>query len=85
METSQELLVVDSVGNGPTAVAEDKEITKLAFPIKNSDAWAGKIKNFSGDIPDLMTVYHSAADKENKLKDKYLKDAKNRLAQRLIK
>ncbi len=71
----EKICVVDGLGNGKTIVSQDKNITHLAFPIKNIKKWSDKIFLFYGDLEKLMSVYHSKGDTVDLLKEKYLKEA----------
>ena len=75
MDECKKIVPLDSVGNGKTFVSRDPKLIRLAFPITNIERWNKKISTLCGDVEDLMTVYHSDADKPSKLKEEYLQDA----------
>lgn len=70
----KKILILDSLGNGPTKIYRDKNSIYLAFPIKNREKWQRKIFVISGDIDHLMSIYHSNLDQIKELKLRYLKE-----------
>ncbi len=83
LENAKEVLVVDCVGNGVNSFIQDEEILKLAFPLKNIAQIKDKIFLLSGDIDDLMTVYHSEKDTQQKVTSKSLEQAEKLLFERI--
>jgi hypothetical protein len=75
LKLAKEILVVDCVGQSETKVYRDENSIYLAFPIKNKDKFKNKIKIIAGDIDKLMTIYHSELDNISQIKEKYLKEA----------
>ncbi len=71
----EKICVVDALGNGKTIVSQDKNITHLAFPIKNIKKRSDKIFLLYGDLEKLMRIYHSKGDTVEFLEEKYLKEA----------
>lgn len=72
LENAKKVLVVDCVGNGMNKFIQDNKILKLAFPLKNIGQIRDKTFLLSGDIDDLMTVYHSEKDTVEKVSEKSL-------------
>lgn len=84
LEQASKIFVIDCVGNGPTTIDQDPRIMKLAFPLTNIDRFASKVFLVSGDIDDLMTVYHSDEDTIEKLSEHYLREAAGELVKLLV-
>ncbi len=84
LEACEKIIVVDCVGNGKPVCQINENISYLAFPVKNVKKWSSKIFNLSGDIGDLMKVYHSDLDTPNKIKNHFLELAINLLSKKLL-
>lgn len=69
MHSAQNILVVDSVGNGNIAAITDPATIRRAFPIHDLETLGSKIRLLTGDLNALMTVYHSALDLPDRLSD----------------
>ncbi len=74
MNKAKKIMVIDSLGNGPTIKTEDPSLLFLGFPIKNLEKWKSKISVIAGDINLLMKVYHSDADDLDQINEKYLEE-----------
>lgn len=73
MKNSQKIIVIDSVGaSKPNIKKGDLEMIEEAYPIKNIKKFAHKIFTVTGDLEELMKVYHSELDNGKNLKEKYL-------------
>ena len=79
MKKAKKIVVIDSLGNGPTQVTQDENLVYLGFPVKNLDILKSKIFSMSGDFEHLMSVYHSDADDMRGLKQNYLKESTKKL------
>ncbi len=62
MMQAQQIIVIDSVGNGIAKKISDKNILKMGFPIVHMEEWYEKIFFIAGDFGHLMTIYHSDHD-----------------------
>ncbi len=74
----EKIIVIDSLGYGPTTITQDKKLQYLAFPIRGIQSLAKKIYVMCGDFDQLMTVYHSDADDVRGLDHRYLEDGTRR-------
>ncbi|HSX00814.1 MAG TPA: M28 family peptidase [Candidatus Saccharimonas sp.] len=68
---AQQIVVVDSVGDGPPILERDPVLSKLAFPVAD-DELAAKTVIVTGHFDALMRVYHSAADRPGRLRNHHL-------------
>jgi len=75
MNLASTILVIDSVGNGPIEKIRDSGIIRRAFPIGDRTDLVAKTTLITGDINQLMRVYHSEADTEEKLSEESIEDA----------
>lgn len=75
LQKAKDIFVVDCVGNGKTLQTNRIKVIKLAFPINNSSTLKKKITIISGNIDDLMKVYHSNTDTIENLNEEYLDEA----------
>ena len=83
LKNAKAVLVVDCVGNGRNYFIQDETILKLAFPLKNVEQIKHKTWLLSGDIEDLMTVYHSEKDTTKKVSLRQLRQAEDILFERI--
>ncbi len=72
LEKARAIIVVDCVGNDKPEISIDPKIINLAFPLKEVEQYSGKIKILGGNIPQLMTIYHTDGDIPDNLSEKYL-------------
>lgn len=79
LESAKKIFVIDSLGHSPTEIVDDMDTLHLGFPVENLNSWKDKIIFYAGDFDKLMTVYHSDLDDGRYLKEKYLREAKNKL------
>lgn len=79
MQRAKKIVVIDSLGNGPTHVTQDRNLQYLSFPIKHMESLRGKVFAMYGDFQHLMSVYHSNADTVGGLEERYLKEATKKL------
>ncbi len=73
LENAKKIIVVDCVGYSKTEKITDKEILKLAFPIKKLDKLSSKIVMFSADFKKLMNVYQSPIDLPAMVSEEFLR------------
>lgn len=79
MKKTKKIIVIDSLGNGPTYTTQDRNLQYLGFPVKNLKSLRKKVFAMTGDFHHLMSVYHSDADDMSGLSDRYLKEATQKL------
>jgi hypothetical protein len=84
MANAKKLIAVDCVGNGKNIYSQNERMKYLVFPINKSADWSEKIFILNGDINKENKVYHSRLDNAKQLSEKYLKDAANILAKKLL-
>lgn len=73
LENAKKIVVVDCIGYSQTQKITDKNILKLAFPIKKMDKLSSKIVLFSGDYNKLMRVYQSPIDLPLMVSEEFLR------------
>jgi hypothetical protein len=83
MGRCHKIIIVDSLGNGPTIFDQNKELMHLAFPIVNMEKWSKKTFLLYGDMEKLMKVYHTTYDNIKELNNKNLKEASLLLAKEI--
>ncbi len=71
-ENAKKILIVDCVGYSEINFIRDKNILKLAFPIKNLGKLSEKIVIVSGNFKKLMEVYQSPIDSPSNVNDEFL-------------
>jgi hypothetical protein len=64
---SQNIFVLDCIGQTKTQVIKNSPIMMLGFPIRSIRSLSSKIKMLTGDFDNLMTIYHSKADIPDKI------------------
>ena len=75
MMQAQQIIVIDSVGNGIARRINNKEMLKIGFPIVHGEEWYEKIFFIAGDFAHLMTVYHSDDDDGRGMTEGYMQQA----------
>ncbi len=80
MRACKKIITIDSVGNGPTTLYDWRklDIVQLGCPLRYLEKFKKKTVMLSGDLHDLMTVYHSAADDMTHIKPYFLHEATRR-------
>lgn len=68
---AQQIIVVDSIGDGPPQLITDEKLRTLAFPINDTKVTARTII-LTGNFDALMNVYHSPDDTRQRLRTEYL-------------
>jgi hypothetical protein len=79
-KNTQQIIVVDCIGYDKTQILHGKsqrDIARLAFPIKNIETYSSKIRLVTSDYDKLMTVYHSDLDNGDIIRTKYMQEALN--------
>jgi len=85
MKFCDQILVIDSVGNGDPQIITDKHELIRAFPLKDNHSFYPKTKLIIGDLQKLMEVYHSHVDDGRTLEKKFLKETQELLISELKK
>ena len=75
LESTERIIVIDSVGDGEPVLETDPKLLSLAFPIGDEPDILMKSCILTGDFDSLMTVYHSASDVVSRLSPAYLDSA----------
>jgi hypothetical protein len=83
LTNTKKIIVIDSVGNGPTNRVTDPGFVKLAFPLSDSRLVQEKVVLLCGDFDNLMRVYHSTLDDGSGLSRRFMNDAVNALEKEL--
>lgn len=72
LRKAKRIIPVDCVGNGHPLLLTDPGIVSRAFPLQQSPLFARKTTLLTGDIDQLMQVYHSDRDDGRGLTAPYL-------------
>lgn len=64
LDQAEHILVVDSVGAGDITVIQNARTVRRAFPLTDMEVLLPKIQLITGDLSQLMRVYHSEDDQE---------------------
>ena len=72
---AKKIYIIDGVGNDKTQFLTDPYWVNEGFPVKNLSKILKKTAMVTGNIPKLMTYYHSSLDNLKQVKAKYLKQA----------
>ncbi len=81
MNLASAILVVDSVGNGPIEKIREPSVIRRAFPIGDRTDLVAKTTLLTGDINQLIRVYHSEIDTEDKLSEESIFRASDAIIQ----
>ncbi|MCX6715458.1 MAG: M28 family peptidase [Candidatus Taylorbacteria bacterium] len=79
LKKTERIIVVDCVGQGTSTMIRDPHIINLAFPLENISVLKEKVAILSGDIDQLMSVYHSELDLPEKIMEKDMNQARSLL------
>lgn len=75
MKQSNQILIIDGVGNDSTQFLTDPYWVEEGFPVKSLKSLLKKTAMVTGNISKLMEYYHSPLDTINKLKKSHLDEA----------
>lgn len=72
---TQRIIIIDSVGQAKTIVTQDPDVVRLGFPLKEMGLYTKKTFMISGELSELMNIYHSDLDLVTGIKSLYLNQA----------
>jgi len=85
LSQARKIIVVDSVGNDKPNISKDKDLQKLAFPVKKLKDLSKKIILIYGSLDKLMEVYHSNGDNISQINPEYLDESFDSLKNELLR
>lgn len=78
LRRAEQIIVVDSVGDGPPELVTDNKLRTLAFPVNDVQVTA-RTSILTGNFNNLMNVYHSPDDTIKQLRTDHLEASVRRL------